>query len=475
MFHFILLCGGRGERLWPKSRECYPKQFLITPTNLSLFQMTLNRINKLITNNEYLEADITIIGNTSYQHVLEDQISKLILNVPIKLVLEPEGRDSAPAICISSLLYNREDYTYILTCDHLLDEIEFEKKILESILHIEENIIIFGVKPTHPETGFGYIKVKDTQTLEFKEKPTHEVATQYLQSGDYLWNSGMFAFKNNLMIQCFETFQPEMITLCKLALQSKTKKVIKLTDDFKRCTKISFDYAIMENVVSSKNRSININILTLHFNGQWSDIGNYKAKWENFPQDENHNVLHGNIQVLNTTNCYIDSPNHHVSTIGVNNLAIVQTDDALLVSSLDECINVKNVVNALKGTKNDCLLKEHKLMFRPWGWYKNVEGHDHNGFKMKRIAVYPGKRLSLQSHNNREEHWVIVKGSGIVQLGQNFIKVKKGNHVHIPVQVLHRVENTGEDLLEFTETQIGEYLGEDDIIRYEDDFGRVNK
>ena len=475
MIHFVILCGGQGERLWPKSRSCFPKQFLETPENISLFQTTLTRIYNIIQNNEYITADIKVIGNASYQHILQQQISELNMKVKVQLILEPEGRDSAPAIAIASLLSKPTDYTYIFSCDHLLDESTLEKVIGESLGYITNSIITFGVVPFYPETGFGYIKVKDLTTLEFKEKPTLEVAKQYVESKEYLWNSGMFAFKNVNMLRCFEKLCPDLLESCKKSFSNTSDSVIHLNDIFNTCDKISIDYAIMEKIVQTQSTNTEFNLITLPFNGKWSDIGNYKALWENYPQDKNNNVLKGNVNALNTKNCYIDSENHHISTFGVENLVIIQTDDALLVSSLDECANVKQIVASLKGTKNENLLKEHKLMFRPWGWYKNVEGNDYNGFKMKRIAVYPGKRLSLQSHNQRQEHWVIVTGVGIVQLGEICSKVIKGDHVFIPLGVLHRIKNIGEDMLEFTETQIGEYLGEDDIIRYQDDFGRENK
>ena len=277
MIHFVILCGGQGERLWSKSRSCFPKQFLETPENISLFQTTLTRIYNIIQNNEYITADIKVIGNASYQHILQQQISELNMKVKVQLILEPEGRDSAPAIAIASLLSKPTDYTYIFSCDHLLDESTLEKVIGESLGYITNSIITFGVVPFYPETGFGYIKVKDLTTLEFKEKPTLEVAKQYVESKEYLWNSGMFAFKNVNMLRCFEKLCPDLLESCKKSFSNSSDSVIHLNDTFKTCEKISIDYAIMEKIVQPQSKNTEFNLITLPFNGKWSYIGNYKA------------------------------------------------------------------------------------------------------------------------------------------------------------------------------------------------------
>ena len=428
--------------------------------------MTLNRVQKFVSENDFYEYNIYVIGNISTQHILEFQLSNYS---NLNFIYEPEGRDSAAVICLATLLGKSDDYTYIFSCDHLIEDKAFDQMLTQSFMYINDNIITFGVKPTYPNTGFGYIKVDGYETKEFVEKPTIEIATEYIKSKNYLWNSGIFGFKNENMRNCFQKITPHIWNICIKAFNDMKFPML-LGDDYSNCEKISFDYAIMEK--KDLLHELKVGLITIPLKGEWADIGNFKSIWENFNKDKNNNLLIGDISVVETNNCYIDSPNIPVATLGLENLTIINTEDCLLVSTMDKTSDIKKITSIISQTKNKNLLHEHKLVHRPWGWYKNIEGNDLNGFKVKRIAVYPAKRLSLQSHNKRSEHWVIVRGEGMIQLGINHIYVKKGDHIFIPVKEKHRITNTGVDLLEFTETQIGEYLGEDDIIRYEDDYGR---
>jgi len=484
MSNFVILCGGSGSRLWPKSREKLPKQFLKITNEYTMFQNTILRIQYLITNYNYLfpKNKIIVICNKEHSHIVDLQINELNIDINYQIVGEPKGRDSAPAICIASLLGELNDNTFILPCDHVFDDNVFSKCCAKAMDYVENSIITFGIKPTRPETGYGYIQVDNetNDTLKFVEKPNYEKATQYVFEGTYLWNAGVFVFKNKNMRQCFERYANDIYISC---LKTIDKSILKdrnksfLLDDiiFSDCRAISVDYAIMEQLCHDKstNKLETITKKTILYNSKWSDIGSYSSLYEELDKNSDGNVINGNIITLNTRNCYIESsPQSLITTIGIKDLIIVNTDDALLISNMDNSQDVKEIVNQLKGEKREEVVL-HKTVFRPWGWYKNIEGHDNSGFKVKRIAVYPGKRLSLQSHNKRSEHWVIVKGTAKVQLGFEFYTLTKDQNIYIPVNSLHRISNIGNELLEFTETQIGDYLGEDDIIRYEDDFGRV--
>ena len=476
MVNFVVLCGGSGSRLWPKSREKLPKQLLPLINDLTMLQNTVQRILYLESNPLFqcLDNRLTIICNQDHSHMVENQLKELDFTMEYQIISEPKGRDSAPAICIAALLGSNDDYTFVLPCDHVLDEKEFAKCCVQSIPYLQtESIVTFGIQPTHPETGYGYIKINEkNETLQFIEKPNAEKAQEYLKQGTYLWNAGIFAFKNSSMLQCFLHYASDILHQCKttMANSSFQNRTIPLDEtSFSKCRAISVDYAIMENLC--KDSTSKIKKITLPYYSYWNDIGSYLALYEQLEKDENQNVLKGDILTLETKNCYIDSEKAMVAAIGLENLIIVNTDDALLICNGKKTQDVKKIVEYLKKEKREeCVL--HKKVFRPWGYYINVEGKHTDGFKIKRIAVYPGKRLSLQSHQYRSEHWVIVKGNAKVRVGNKEFILEKDQSVYIPVEALHRIENIGDELLEFTETQIGEYLGEDDIIRYEDDFGR---
>jgi mannose-1-phosphate guanylyltransferase/mannose-6-phosphate isomerase len=477
MLHFVILCGGSGSRLWPKSRNKLPKQLLSLTNEYTMLQNTILRINKYIKtfSDETVNSKINIyiICNKEHSHIVLKQIEELKTNVEIFLVCEPKGRDSAPAICIASLLNDIDDYTIVLPCDHILDDDEFTRCCKESLKYLEKSIVTFGIKPTYPETGYGYIKIdENNKTVCFVEKPNSQKAKEYVDEGNYLWNGGIFAFKNANMITCFHKYASDILDNCFTTLYNaeNTHNIIHLKEEyFDKCKSISVDYAIME--LLCKDNEINIDKITIPYNSFWNDIGSFSSLHDYLNKDDNDNVIKGDITTVNTKNCYIESENSLVTTVDVENLVIVQTQDAVLVCNKDKTQNVKLLVDKLKEKKREEIII-HKKAFRPWGWYTNIEGNDYNGFKVKRIAVYPGKRLSLQSHNQRSEHWVIVKGNAKVTLGDEELFLNKDQNVYIPIGTLHRIENVGDELLEFTETQIGDYLGEDDIIRYEDDFGR---
>lgn len=471
---FIVLCGGSGSRLWPKSREKLPKQFLRLTNDYTMLQNTIFRIVRIANKMGDVIIDITVICNKDHAFLVEQQIEELSLDSIIKIVTEPVGRDSAPAICISSLLGNENDNTFIMPCDHIFDDEAFAECSLNALKYLDDAIVTFGIKPTKPEIGYGYIRVgKNSETEEFVEKPNIDLAREYYENGDYLWNAGIFIFKNKNMIKCFSKYSRDILENCESTILNSgdiNQKILNLNPKpFATCRAISVDYAIMENLTKDQNK--NIGAKTILYNSHWNDIGSYSALYNELQKDENNNVLIGNVLNLNSKNSYVETDDIFTSVIGLDNLIVVNTKDALLICNNDNTQDVKKVVEHLKrNNKDEALI--HKKAFRPWGYYVNVEGNDHGGFKMKRISVYPGKKLSLQSHNFRSEHWVIVRGHAKVQVGQNFYNMGVDQSVYIPVKTLHRIENVGTELMEFTETQIGSYLGEDDIIRYEDDWGR---
>ena len=491
MYYFVILSGGSGSRLWPKSREKLPKQFLKLTNDYTMFQNTLFRVKK-ITNylenitNAILEYKVLVICSQDHSHIIECQMKELeeCNNIDIQIICEPKGRDSAPAICIASLLGSKDDFTFILPCDHVFDDDEFSRCCMDSLKYLDDSIITFGICPTHPETGYGYIEInKKYDTIQFIEKPNIEKATNYFKEGSYLWNAGIFIFKNKNMIRCFQNYASDILMSCEKVIenikfeQKSQKKTIILDSLFSTCRAISIDYAIMEKLCKETDISFTVNKKTILYKSYWNDIGSFSSLYkqllsQNGDCSDDKNVVNGDILTLDTQNCYIDSEQRFIATIGIDNMIIIDTQDALLVCNKDKSQTVKKVVDYLKNNNSDKAIY-HTKVYRPWGWYINIEGNNYSGFKVKRIAVYPGKRLSLQSHNYRSEHWVIVKGNGKVQIGVEEIFLQKDQSIYIPVKTLHRIENVSTELLEFTETQIGDYLGEDDIIRYEDDFGRV--
>jgi len=468
----VILCGGSGSRLWPLSREKLPKQLLPIVNEKTMLQNTILRFK-----NSNVSKFI-FICNKDHYFLIEQQIQELNIDNYL-IVTEPMGRDTCAAVSIGTLLGELEQNTLIVPCDHVFDDIAFEEIIKKGLDFTDNSIITFGIKPTRPETGYGYIEVEKqtNNTINFVEKPNLEKAIEYMNSGVYYWNAGVFLFKNKNMLQCYKKYATDILEICELTLQhtpdykNPSAKVIHLHRPlFIQCRPISIDYAIMEELCKD---IININKITLPYESLWCDIGSFGSLHDFLDnKDENNNILKGDIILENTHNCYVETENSLVALSNVENLVVVNTRDALLICDKNKTQDVKKIVDALK-KQNRIERIVHLRENRPWGWYCNIEGNDNSGFKVKRIAVYPGKRLSLQTHERRSEHWVIVKGIGKMQLGGDFLTLTVNQSIYIPKKTLHRIENIGDELLEFVETQIGDYLGEDDIIRYDDDFGRV--
>lgn len=471
--NFVILCGGTGSRLWPKSRNDLPKQFLKLTNEYTMLQNTILRIVSI---KEITDKKILLLCNKEHTHIIKKQISELSLEIPIIIISEPKGCDSAPAICIASLFHKENEYSVILPSDHVMDQDTFTKSIMDATRVIQDSIVTFGIKPLYPETGYGYIKINNSgETIHFVEKPDLVHATKYIEEGNYLWNSGMFAFKNKNMIQCFELYAKDILEVCKETLLYTNRKTTEISLNpiyYIKCRSISIDYAIMEHLCSDIGS--NVGKKTVLYDGYWNDVGTFASldKELEKEKDENDNMLKGDVVSLDTTNCYIESPNKLITTINVHNMIIVDTEDSILICDKRNTQDVKKLVDTLKYKKRE-EVASNKKVFRPWGWYQTIYGNDTSGHKVKTITVYPGEKLSLQSHNYRSEHWVIVNGDAKATLGSKVIFLYKGDHIYIPVREMHRIENIGTEYLEFTETQIGDFLGESDIIRYEDMYGRV--
>lgn len=457
-FVVSIMCGGNGSRLWPKSRTSLPKQFLkLVDKKYTMFQMScLNVIN--LNPKKYI-----IICNEQHTFIIEEQLKDINISNYI-IVGEPFGKDTCAAIAVATYFFEEDDKLLVLTADHVWNKdilCESIKKALEN----ENSITLVGIKPTYAETGYGYINYNGDNILSFKEKPNKEIAEEYFKNGHYLWNSGIFILPNRVIKDELIKHENELCDAVRLTIDhSEIKdKVMKLNKDyFSKVKSISVDFAIMEKQKSGK---------IICYDGYWCDIGSFESLYNNSNKDNEGNILSKDVIQINTKNCYIESEKL-VAVIGLEDLIIVDSRDALLITKKEDSQLVKNVVKTLVQQGRQEIIC-HSKVFRPWGWYLNIEGNDHSGFKVKRIGVNPGKRLSLQSHYKRSEHWVITKGIAKVQVGMDFITLHVNQHVYIPKETLHRMENIGEEMVEFIETQIGEYLGEDDIVRYDDDFGRL--
>ena len=449
----IILCGGSGTRLWPISRVLMPKQFVQLFDNKSLFQLTMDR------NRHYCQKQF-IVSNAEQYFLAIDQIDDIS---KASFLLEPVGRNTAPAIALACFALDPEEIVLVTPSDHLIkDQKAYELVLKTAKEQAEQNkLVTFGIKPSYPETGYGYIEASGIDVLSFKEKPDIKTAQEYINAGNYYWNSGMFCFKAGVFLEELKQYAEEIYTASKNAYENSNKdEMIRIThEDMNAIPEDSIDYAVMEQ--STKVKVIPSDI-------DWSDLGSFDALYEELPKDEN-----GNTKTLNHIS--IDSKNNlvlsdkMVATIDLEELIIIDTDDALLISKKGSSQKVKEVVKQLKENESD-LPHIHTTAHRPWGTYTVLE--DSSKYKIKRIVVRPGKRLSLQKHFHRSEHWVVVSGTATVTRGTDEYLVRANESTYIPMGEIHRLENVGKIPLVMIEAQVGEYLGEDDIVRLSDDFKR---
>lgn len=471
MIQPVILSGGSGSRLWPKSRANYPKQFLNLCGDNSLLQNTAKRLPASNT-----IAEPIIITNHRHRFLVAEQLLGVSIN-PAALILEPQGKNTTAAIAIAALYAEKNNpgsILVILPSDHIItDTDKFEHAIAQAttVSSQAQAIVTFGIKPSEPNTGYGYINsgtAIDASSTAFKiaqftEKPNAELASQYLEQGNYLWNSGIFIAHHDVFIEQLTQFQPTTMQYCRKALDLSTADhdFIRLDEaSFSQIPDQPFDVAVMEKSTQSA-------VIPVDFG--WSDVGSWQAIWKISAKDDNGNVIKGSAVTNNTYNCYIDSTHGVIATNDVENLTIVNTEDALLISSSNTTENVKTLVNEMN-TKALQQTQNHVKHYRPWGYYQTIELGHH--FQVKRLSVKPGKRLSLQYHYHRAEHWVVVSGTAKVTKGEQNILLGPNESTYIPIGEKHRLENPGTVSLEIIEVQSGQYLGEDDIIRIEDDYHR---
>ena len=463
----VILAGGSGTRLWPLSRKLHPKQFIELIGKNTLFQEAIHSLPELV------EKPL-VICNEEHRFLAAEQLRQ-IDRLASGIIIEPVGKNTAPAIALAalkSIKKNENVILLVLSADILIQDvdqfhhaIEFAKKQAE-----QNKLATFGIKPNKVETRYGYIRVNTLQDEnyfnidKFVEKPDYKTAQRYVGSGDYFWNSGMFMFKASVFLEELDKYEPEILSACRRSYQTEFHDLdfIRLDkDEFLRCPSQSIDYAVMEKTKDA---------VMVELDASWNDVGSWSALWDSQPKDVNNNLISGDVILNEVNNSYVHSTsNRLVSAIGVSNLVIVDTQDAILVADKSQDQLVKNIVENLQNSKrSEC--NHHRTVFRPWGHYDSIDVEDN--FIVKRIFVKPRSRISLQKHQYRAEHWVVVKGHAKVTCDDKVFKLEENQSTYIPLGAVHRLENVGNLPLEVIEIQTGERLNEDDIIRLEDDYKR---
>lgn len=463
--HAVILAGGSGSRLWPLSRQHLPKQFLALDGKATLLQTTINRLSPTI-------AAKNVLIVTQEAHAKGEAYHALL---PYRALYEPIGRNTAPAIALAAayLMADGDDpVMVVLPADHIIkDEVRFREH-LDIAIHAAESgkLVTFGIQPTRPDTGFGYIKAhrgangQIHEVERFTEKPDLATAETFLKEGDYYWNSGMFVWRASVILAEIQRYLPAVHQIVQTILAESRAGVSyqqAVEKHFAGMPSISIDYGVLE-------RSDRVSLIPCDIG--WNDVGSWQAVHEISPKDANGNALQGNVIAVDCRNSLIRAEKRLVAAIGLEDLCVIETADAVLISRTDRTQEVRSVVDALQDRGSTEHIY-HAKVNRPWGSYTVLE-EDPEGFKLKRIEVAPGARLSLQSHAHRSEHWVVVSGTATVTNGEEVITVCKNQSTYIPIGSKHRLENLGAEPLHIVEIQVGEYLGEDDIQRYEDNYGR---
>lgn len=467
----VILSGGSGSRLWPRSRKAYPKQFLpLVSTDQTMIQQTAMRVQGLDCHSPI------VVCNEDHRFMVAEQLFQVEM-APEAILLEPCGRNTAPAVCIAALqaMARHEDQLLlILPADHVIEDTQAFQEAVSVAAETARagHLVTFGIVPTRAETGYGYIHRGDQLKAsngvfsvgEFVEKPDLAKAESFLSDGGYYWNSGMFLFQASRYLEELERFAPEMLAQCRLAL-SKAREDRDFTwldqDSFADCPEDSIDYAVMEKTEKAA---------VVPLDAGWSDVGSWQSLWEIKARDENRNVCQGEVLTVDTHNCLLQAEKRLIAAVGVSDLVVVDSDDALLVASRDRAQDVKQIVKQLEA--GDCGRHLfHRKVFRPWGHYDSVDNGDR--FQVKRITVKPGERLSLQMHHHRAEHWIVVRGTAKVTCDDKELILSENQSTFIPLGTKHRLENPGKVNLEIIEVQSGSYLGEDDIVRFDDAYGRL--
>ncbi|MBK0011819.1 mannose-1-phosphate guanylyltransferase/mannose-6-phosphate isomerase [Stenotrophomonas sp. S41] len=461
----VILSGGSGTRLWPLSREAYPKQFLPLVGDDTMLQATWKRVASIA------GAAPIVVANQEHRFMAAEQLRECKV-LPQALILEPVGRNTAPAIAIAALqaLANGNDaLLLVLPSDHVVrNEAAFHAAVKQAAIAAEGGkLVTFGIVPTAPETGYGYIKAAGGEGVRavdrFVEKPDLATAEQYVASGEYFWNSGMFLFKASRYLKELETLQPAILAACRQALDkaARDNDFIRLdADAFAASPNDSIDYAVMEKTADAA---------VVPLDAEWNDVGSWSALWEVSDKDADGNACHGDVIALDCKDSYAYG-NRLIAMVGLQDVVVVETDDAVFVGHKDRVQDVKEIVGQIKRDGRS-EAAAHRKVYRPWGAYDSID----NGarFQVKRITVKPGATLSLQMHHHRAEHWIVVSGTAEVTRGDEVILLSENQSTYIPLGVTHRLKNPGKLPLELIEVQSGSYLGEDDIVRFEDQYGRA--
>ena len=462
----VILAGGSGTRLWPLSRELYPKQFLKLTGGLSMLQDTLQRLTGLDAAPPY------VICNEEHRFIVAEQMRSIGTGWGA-IILEPAARNTAPAIALAALYATRngdDPLLLILPADHhIADPAAFRTALAEgAALVTKDDLVTFGIVPERPETGYGYIKAgaqlgpRAHKVAQFVEKPDLETANRYIESGGYYWNSGMFMFRASTYLKELAAHRADIYDACRQAAGAMASDLDfqRPGADFAKSPAESIDYAVMEKTKGS---------LVLPIDVGWSDVGSWKALWEVSARDDHGNHVRGDVVCVDTSNSLLISEGRLLATVGVNDLMVVETADAVLVAQVDRAQDVKRIVEQLRAAKRS-EHQAHRRIYRPWGSYETVDEGDRH--QVKRITVNPGAKLSLQMHHHRSEHWIVVRGTAQVTCGDKEFVVHENASTYIPIGSKHRLANPGKIPLDLIEVQVGSYLGEDDIVRFQDAYGR---
>ncbi|HAD08779.1 MAG TPA: mannose-1-phosphate guanylyltransferase/mannose-6-phosphate isomerase [Porticoccaceae bacterium] len=467
----VVLSGGAGSRLWPLSRAHYPKQFIPFTGEYSLLQQTLMRLTGMVGKTA---IEPLVIGNEDHRFMLAEQLRQIGVS-PKQIILEPCARNTAPALALAALSAEPEAVLLVLPSDHLIADVQAFQQAAQLACDTacQGVLVTFGVVPDCAHTGYGYIRAGEADELsgaslpveEFVEKPDQASAERYLNSGEYYWNSGMFAFRAGDYLAELERFRPDILSACREAVAGCTQDMDFTRIDaacFDNCPSESIDYAVMEKT----DRAVVVPLAA-----GWNDVGSWSALWDVADKDSSGNRTQGDVLTVDTQDCYLHSEGRLLATVGLTDLVVVETDDAVLVADKQRVQEVKAVVQQLH-----CLgrseQESHRKVYRPWGYFDSIAKNSR--YQAKKIVVEPGRRLSLQKHRYRAEHWVVVRGTALVTRGEEQFTLEVDQSTYIPVGMVHRLENPGPDRLEIVEVQTGDYLGEDDIIRLEDKYGRVD-
>ena len=468
----VILSGGAGTRLWPMSRLGYPKQFLsLTSCKLTLLQETAQRIS-----NTTLFIPPIIICNAEHRFIIAEQLRQIGVT-DSTIILEPTGRNTAPAITLAALYikdrYGIDALMLVMPSDHTIKAPNIFIDAVKNALPIAQQgaLMTFGIKPSHPETAYGYINYGKTihkkhyiyAISSFVEKPSTKLAKQYVSSGEYVWNSGIFLFAAGNYLDELGKLEPEIVSLCEKSLSGKRHDLDFIRVDessFSAVKSISIDNAVMEHTQKGA---------VIEMDPGWNDLGSWDSLWETQPKDECGNVIVGKAYVVDCNNSYIRNDGVSVSLVGVDNLVVVSTKDAVLVAHKDRVQDIKALVNII-GKDNKDLIENHRCIYRPWGYYESVD--DGQRHQVKHLCIKPQQKISVQMHHHRAEHWIIVRGTARVMLDGVESSLSENQSFYIPIGVKHSLENPGKIDLDIIEVQTGSYLGEDDIVRFEDKYGR---